>query len=246
MKARFVVIIPARYGSTRFPGKPLFPIQEKPLIQWVYERALQIPGADAVLVATDDQRIADVVVGFGGQAVITPNTFTSGTERVAWVARDIEADVVVNLQGDEPLVDVEGVVRAVGAVTEHPDVPVATLGCPLREEAVWQDPNVVKVVTDRHHRALLFSRSPLPFFRDESFYPLNGVYQHIGVYVFQTHFLKTYVTLPPSPLETVEKLEQLRILWHGYTIKVIPVAMCTPGVDTPEDVQKMEEMLTKQ
>ena len=246
MSMRCVVIIPARYGSTRLPGKPLVRIQQKPLIQWVYERAAQIQGVDAVMVATDDTRIAEAVQAFGGQAVLTSNAFASGTERVAWVARELEADVVVNLQGDEPLVDVNGVVQAIETVRGDTDAPVATLGCPLREEALWRDPNVVKVVTDRHNRALLFSRSPLPFFRDGSFYPLKGVYQHVGVYVFQADFLQTYVSLPPSPLETVEKLEQLRILWHGYAIQVIPVASCAPGVDTPEDVQKMEKLLTKQ
>ncbi len=244
MKATAAIVIPARYAATRLPGKPLVTIGNKPLIQWVYERATQVPNVAEVLVATDDSRIVETVQQVGGKAILTPADFSSGTERVAFVARQLSYEIIVNLQGDEPLVDVQGVEQAIAWLSEHPDVPVATLGCPLQQESQWQNPHVVKVITDQRHRALFFTRQAVPFYRDDAFHPIPGVFQHVGVYVFRRDFLQTYVTLPPAPMEQVEKLEQWRILWHGYPLQVIPIARCEPGVDTPEDVQRMEALLT--
>ena len=238
------IIIPARYAAQRLPGKPLIPIGNKPLIQWVYERARQVPGVATVVVATDDPRIVKAVQQIGGNAILTEGNFASGTERVAYVASQLKFEIIVNLQGDEPLVDIRGVEQAINWLLEHPEVPVATLGCPLQEENQWHNPNVVKVITNKHQQALFFTRQPVPFYRDESFHPVSGVFQHVGVYVFRREFLHTYVTLTPAPLERVEKLEQWRILWHGYPLQVIPVSRCEPGVDTPEDVRRMEALLT--
>ncbi len=244
MNSTAAIVIPARYAAARLPGKPLVTVGGKPLIQWVYERACQVPGIAEVLVATDDLRIAQVVQHIGGKAIITKGSFASGTERVAHVARELSYDIIVNLQGDEPLVDVHGVARAISWLADHPDVPVATLGCPVQQEEQWQNPHVVKVVTNRYGRALFFTRQPVPYFRDESFSPLSGIYQHVGVYVFRREFLQVYPTLSLSPLEQAEKLEQWRILWHGYAIQVLPISHCEPGVDTPADVQRMEALLT--
>ncbi|NOX37799.1 MAG: 3-deoxy-manno-octulosonate cytidylyltransferase [Calditrichaeota bacterium] len=243
MTSEAIVIIPARYGAARLPGKPLIPIASKPLIQWVYERATRIPGIHSVIVATDHPEIQQAIQQIGGIALLTPDHFQNGSERVAWVARELDADIVVNLQGDEPLVDTEAVGQAVAFLRLYPDVQVATLSCELTDPRDWQNPNVVKVLVDERNFALYFSRQPLPYFREGNFYPLPNVRRHVGVYVFRRKFLLEYSQWPPGHLEQAERLEQLRILEKGVAIKVIPAAYCSPGVDTPEDVTRIENRL---
>lgn len=240
---RTVIVIPARYAATRLPGKPLIPLLGKPMIQWVYERARQIPGISEVLVATDDQRIAQVISAVGGSAIMTPADIPNGSERVGFVVREMEADIVVNLQGDEPLISPHAIATAIRALLENPDLPVATLGYPLRDEQTWRSPSVVKVVVNRFGNALYFSRAPIPFPRDRKFELLPLLYRHIGVYVYRKSFLMTFLSWPEGILEQCEKLEQLRILERGYPIKVVESESLSPGVDTPEDIPVVEKAL---
>ncbi len=243
MKHAVWVIIPARYGSRRFPGKPLVPLLGKPLIVHVLERARQISRRDRIIVATDHEEIARVVREAGGEAVMTPSDLSSGSDRVGWVVRQSPAEIVVNLQGDEPLVDVKAIDRAIEFLQKNPEVPVATLGCKMRNETDWTNPHVVKVLTDLRGRALYFSRTPIPFFRDASFRPLPRLYQHIGVYIFRKDFLVQYLEWEPTDWEKAEQLEQLRILEHGYPIQVLESALPTLGVDTREDLEKVTAIL---
>ena len=241
-----MVVIPARYASTRLPGKPLIPLANRPLIEWVYRRASQISSVKRIIVATDHPRIVEAVSSFGGEVVLTPSDLNSGSERVAWVARDLNEEIVVNLQGDEPLISTEAVSMAICFLQDHPEIPAATLASSLTDQNTWLDPSVVKVLVDAQGRALYFTRNPVPHFRDDAFRPLPGLMQHIGVYLFRREFLLEYATWPPVPLEQAEKLEQLRILHHGYPLQVIESHYCSPGVDTPEDVKKVESLLRQE
>ena len=245
MTPSVVAIIPARYASTRLPGKPLISIGGKPLIQWVYENARNLQKVDRIIVATDHQAIAQAIRAIGGEALLTEGEFRNGTERVGWVAEKIDADIVVNLQGDEPLVSTTAVDAAIAFLQEHPERQVATLGCPLDHPMHWSNPNIVKVVVNREDDALYFSRSAIPFFRDEPFRGLKRVLRHIGIYVFRKKFLLEYVRMPVSELEEAEKLEQLRILEQGLPIRVIRASRCSPGVDTAEDIPVVEHHLRK-
>ena len=230
------VVIPARFASTRLPGKPLLRATGKYLIQHVYERARQAAGV--VVVATDDARIADAVRGFGGTAVITRADHPSGTDRVAEAAAGLDADVVVNLQGDEPLFDPAGVGQLIRLLGERPTADVATLAAPIRDVATYESPNAVKVVCDDGGRALYFSRSPVPFCRDAApdFHADPPRYRlHVGVYAFRRAALLRLAGLPPHPLEQAEKLEQLRWLGAGATVLVGSVPAAHRGIDTPED-----------
>ena len=234
------VVIPARYGSTRLPGKPLLRETGKYLVQHVYERACQAAGVDVVVVATDDPRIASAVRGFGGRVEMTRRDHPSGTDRVAEVARRLDADCVVNLQGDEPLIEpasVETLIRVLG----DSDADMATLAAPIQSAEQWRNPNCVKVVCGADGRALYFSRSPIPFVRDGQ--PDFGArppcfLQHLGIYAYRRRFLFTLADLPPHPLEQLEKLEQLRVLAHGRRIQVGVVGQSTPGVDTYDDYRR--------
>lgn len=244
MKLRSIAIIPARYASTRLPEKPLINLCGKPMIQWVYERACRIANIDRVIVATDDQRILNAVQAFGGEAFLTPPEVTTGSERVGLLARDIDADVVINLQGDEPLISPTAVGDAIRKLYENPHLNVATLGFPIQTEEEWLNPAVVKVIVDNEGNAIYFSRAPLPYHRDEEFRAnLPLLYRHIGVYVYRKAFLMDFLTWPEGVLESKEKLEQLRILERGYKIKVVAADMFSPGVDTPEDVSGIEKMM---
>lgn len=238
-----VVIIPARYGSTRFPGKPLTPLAGKPLIIHVWERAREISGVHRVIVATDEERIFRVVQDAGGEAEMTPADLPSGSDRVGYVAKKVRAEIIVNLQGDEPLIDTQAIEKAIAVVSSVPQLKLATLGYPLEKEEIWKDPNVVKVVTDEKNNALYFSRHPIPYFRDSSFTPLSCLFQHLGVYIYRKKFLLEFLQWNLSPLEKTEKLEQLRVLSKGYKIRIIPANFPSPGVDTPQDVLRVEEML---
>jgi 3-deoxy-manno-octulosonate cytidylyltransferase (CMP-KDO synthetase) len=234
------VVIPARYASRRLPGKPLLRETGKYLVQHVYERACQAPGVDTVIVATDDPRIASAVQGFGGRVEMTRRNHASGTDRVAEVAGRLDMDCVVNLQGDEPLIEpssIETLIRVLG----ESDADMATLAAPLQSAEQWRNPNSVKVVCDAAGRALYFSRSPIPFVRDGqpdfSLRPPPFLH-HLGIYAYRRRFLLTLADLPPHPLEQLEKLEQLRVLAHGRRIQVGVVGHGTPGVDTYDDYRR--------
>ena len=234
------VVIPARYDSTRLPGKPLLRETGKYLIQHVYERACQAQGVDQVIVATDDARIVAAVEGFGGRVEMTRSVHTSGGDRVAEVARRHDADCIVNLQGDEPLIEPSSIETLVRVLAES-SADMATLAAPLQSVEEWRNPNCVKVVCDGAGQALYFSRSPVPFVRDgqPDFNVRPALFlQHLGIYAYRRRFLLTLADLPPHPLEQLEKLEQLRVLAHGKRIQVGVVGCSTPGVDTYDDYQR--------
>lgn len=237
---RTAIVIPARYGSTRLPAKPLLRSTGKYLIQHVYERAIQSRRARYVLIATDDSRIAAAVESFGGNYVLTRSDHASGTDRVAEVAEHLDVDVIINLQGDEPEVDVEALDQLPDLLEDDPDASMATLATPIRSHDQWLDPNCVKVVCDDEGRAIYFSRSPIPFVRDGqpdwSAQP-SPFLQHIGLYAYRREFLLQLAQTPPSPLEKLEKLEQLRALALGCKIRVGIVATSSCGVDTLADYQ---------
>ncbi len=235
-----VAVIPARYASTRLPGKPLLADTGKPLIQHVVEAAFQARSLDRVIVATDDERIAEAVRRFGGEVRMTRADHPSGTDRVAEVVSTLpEASIVVNLQGDEPEMSAEALDRVVGLLRNDPDAPMATLGTPIRDEAVYRDPSCVKVVSSSNGRALYFSRSPLPCYRDGL--PPSGsvlAHLHLGLYAYRRDFLLKLATMAPSPLEQSEKLEQLRVLEAGFPIALGMVEEPSVGIDTPEDYRR--------
>ena len=235
------VVIPARYASTRLPGKPLLRETGKYLVQHVYERALQSRRATEVLVATDDPRIAAAVASFGGRAEMTRRDHPSGSDRVAEVARRLDADVIINLQGDEPLADPAALDLLPSLLERDPDADLATLAVPLASAGQWRNPNCVKVVCDAAGRALYFSRSPIPFVRDGrpdfAARPPRFL-QHLGLYAYRRDFLLRLAALPPQPLEQLEKLEQLRVLALGHAIKVGVVEHAGRGVDTYDDYRR--------
>jgi 3-deoxy-manno-octulosonate cytidylyltransferase (CMP-KDO synthetase) len=233
--------IPARYGSTRLPGKPLLPINGRPMIEHVYARVARARGLDRVVVLTDDERIARAVEGFGGEWEMTPADCASGTDRIAWAARRWKAAAVINIQGDEPLIDPEEVSRIAEHLAANPGDPVVTLATPATAEEMG-NPNAVKVVLARDGAALYFSRSPIPFPRHEGgFAPLK----HLGIYGYQRDALLRLAGLPPTPLERSESLEQLRALENGIAIRVLTVERGSFGVDTAEDLERVERILTQ-
>jgi 3-deoxy-manno-octulosonate cytidylyltransferase (CMP-KDO synthetase) len=240
-----VIVIPARYSSTRLPGKPLLKETGKYLIQHVHERACQARRASAVVVATDDPRIVAAVRSFGGRAVMTRRDHPSGTDRVAEVARSLNADVVVNLQGDEPLIDPAALDLLIGRLENDSQTGMATLACPIHTPEQYHNLNCVKVVCDDAGRALYFSRSPIPFIRDGQ--PDFGArpprfFQHIGIYAYRKDFLVQFAATPPAVLEKLEKLEQLRALALGCKIAVGLVDQPMIGVDTYEDYRRFVAM----
>ncbi|MDP9121175.1 MAG: 3-deoxy-manno-octulosonate cytidylyltransferase [Acidobacteriota bacterium] len=231
--------IPARYGSTRLPGKPLLPIAGRPMIEHVYTRVAQAHGLDRVVVVTDDERIARAVEAFGGEWEMTPAGCASGTDRIAHAARNWQAVAVVNVQGDEPLIDPEAVAAVAAHLAAHGEDPIVTLAAPATAEEMI-DPHAVKVVVGRSGHALYFSRSAIPFARQEG----GAVPQkHLGVYGYQRAALLNLAQLPSTPLERSEALEQLRALENGIPIRVLGVARSSPGVDTREDLERVERML---
>ena len=235
---RVAVVIPARFASSRLPGKPLLRETGKYLIQHVYEQAARARCAKLVVVATDDDRIRDAVRSFGGRAVMTREDHPSGTDRVAEVAAGLTADLIVNVQGDEPQIDPAAIDRLAALLAADPAADMATLAVPLPDRESYLSPNVVKVVCDDRGRALLFSRSPLPFVRDgEPDFTTRPArfLQHLGIYAYRRPFLLKLAATPPHPLEEAEKLEQLRVLGTGRTISVGVVGHAHRGVDTPAD-----------
>lgn len=231
--------IPARYGSTRLPGKPLLPIAGRPMIEHVYARVARARGLARVVVLTDDERIARAVEAFGGEWEMTPADCASGTDRIAWAARHWDASAVINVQGDEPLIDPEGISRLAGHLAAHPEDAVATLATPAEDHEMG-NPNAVKVVLARDGSALYFSRSPIPYPRQEGgAVPLK----HLGIYGYQREALLRLAELPPTPLERSESLEQLRALENGIRIRVLVVDRGSQGVDTAEDLERVERIL---
>ena len=235
---RCAIIIPARYASTRLPGKPLLKSTGKYLIQHVYEQACRAKEAGDVIVATDDSRVVAAVKSFGGNVVMTRRDHPSGTDRVAEVARGLDVDIVVNLQGDEPLIEPNSLDLLPRLLTQDPDAQLATLAAPLKSLDEYRNPNVVKVVSDRKGRALYFSRSPIPAVRDgePDFKQSSQLFlQHLGLYAYRKQALLELAALPPELLEQTEKLEQLRVLTIGWKIQVGIVTHSGCGVDTPQD-----------
>jgi 3-deoxy-manno-octulosonate cytidylyltransferase (CMP-KDO synthetase) len=242
---KVVVVIPARYGSTRLPGKPLVSLAGKPMIQRVYERAKMAQRAERVIVATDDERIVKAVEGFGGEARMTRTEHRTGTERTAEVAAREEGDVFVNVQGDEPLLDPGAIDVAVDALLEEPQALISTVATPIKTPGDIMDPNVVKTVLDFDGNALYFSRAPIPWVRDTAGKIQVRHLKHLGLYVFKRDALLEYATLPQGELEKIEHLEQLRWMENGWKIRVAEVEHDAVSVDVPEDVGRVEKLLQK-
>jgi 3-deoxy-manno-octulosonate cytidylyltransferase (CMP-KDO synthetase) len=250
-----VGMIPARYESTRLPGKVLLDLGGKPMIQRVYERCRQAQSLDDVLVATDDERVREAVEDFGGRVEMTACEHCSGTDRLAEVAERTECDVIVNVQGDEPMIEPEAIDAAVAPLLNDPQLQMGTIATPIADLEEHLDPAAVKVVIDAHGQALYFSRAPIPFFRlgagepepdGPRRHPESGLtpLKHIGLYVYRREMLLWYAGLEASALEQTEGLEQLRVLEAGREIHVEVVDYSPIGVDTPEDLERVRAMLT--
>jgi 3-deoxy-manno-octulosonate cytidylyltransferase (CMP-KDO synthetase) len=237
---KFLGVIPARFSSSRFPGKILAPLAGKPMLQHVYERASQARYLSSTIIATDDLRIFDAARAFGARVRMTRADHPSGTDRVAEIASAENAEVIVNIQGDEPLIDPAAIDAAILPVAHDDDIVMATLKKKIEVPSEITNPNVVKVVTDRAGDAIYFSRCPIPFDRDGA----SGVtyYKHIGLYIYQREFLLNYSTLPIGPLEQTERLEQLRALENGYRIRVTETEYESLGVDTPADLERVSKL----
>jgi len=241
---RVAAVIPSRFGAERFPGKPLHPIAGLPMIVRVLRRAQQAAGVDLVLVATDDERIAAIVEAAGGRAAMTDPALPSGTDRVWAAVRDLPVDIVLNVQGDEPMMDARNIERVAAFLAARPEFPLATVALPLPPGSDAADPNVVKVVRGDDGRALYFSRSPIPFRRRPE--PGLPTLKHLGLYGYRKEALRRWTEIPPHPLERAESLEQLRALAAGMAMAVLDAASDSIGVDTPEDARKVEEILRRE
>ncbi len=254
MKGEAVAIIPARYGSTRLPGKPLLPIKQIPLILHTVERAARAQLISRVIVATDDWRIFEAVTAHGAEAQMTSPDCASGTDRIAEVAADLAAEIVVNVQGDEPLIDPTTIDAAIAPLIDDSQIHISTTSEPITDADDVLNPNVVKVVADARGFALYFSRSPVPYIRPAPGLTLEQALRadarllhhyrkHSGLYAYRGEFLQTFARLQPSPLERLEQLEQLRALENGYSIRVVAVAHRSIGVDTEQDYQRVKRMI---
>ena len=262
-----IIIIPARYASTRLPGKPLREIGGKPIIRWVYEKAMESKFKDEVIIATDDERIRNAVMSFGADVIMTSPDCRSGTDRCMEALQGRNADIIINLQGDEPFIRPDMVDMLFDTmVKEHLDM--ATLCSPIIDEEEYTNPNTVKVVLNKSGFALYFSRSPIPYLRGQGFKGSRGrgveqttpnfelrtpnfelqtpncIYKHIGIYAFSRSFLEKYVTMEKSPLEETESLEQLRVLENGYRIKVLITDYNGFGIDTEEDLKRAQSAIS--
>ena len=240
---QIVAVIPARYDATRLPGKPLIDIAGRPMIEHVYRRTASARGVDAVMVATDDERIVTAVRGFGGVAMMTGSSHRTGTDRIAEVAAHLPCEIVLNVQGDEPLIEPEMIEAVIAPLVADPMLEMSTVCVAIADRADYANPNVVKVVKDRAGRALYFSRSPIPHLRDIRLDPVPTTFKHIGLYGFRRTFLLKFATLAQTPLEQAESLEQLRALEHGYRIHTVETRHDSIGVDTPEDLERVRRQL---
>lgn len=257
---KIIAIIPARYASTRFPGKPLADLLGKPLIQWVYENTRKSLLLDDIAVATDNPLIYQAVIRFGGKAVMTSESHKSGTDRVAEVVRGLSADIIVNIQGDEPLIRPEMIEEAISPFIKGQgarnkgheprgkgqEIEVTTLKKRITDPEELNSPDVVKVVTDKEGFALYFSRAPIPYHRDRNEHRQPIAYKHIGLYAYRRDFLLRFTDEPTSQLEEIEKLEQLRMLEDGVRPLVVETKYDSIGVDTPEDLEKVKKILLKE
>ena len=230
-----IAVIPARFGSTRLPGKPLAEIGGVPMIVRVWRQTRKARLLHRVLIATDDERIGNVVRSAGGDVEMTASTHLTGTDRIAEVARRVPADIYINVQGDQPFIAPEDVDAVVSTMAAEPRLAMATLGAPIVDLDEWRNPNKVKITCDRQGYALYFSRSPIPFYRDRAGVPL-GALRHIATYGYRHDFLLSFASLAPGDLEQTEKLEQLRAMEHGYRIRVISSVAPSLEVDTPQDL----------
>jgi 3-deoxy-manno-octulosonate cytidylyltransferase (CMP-KDO synthetase) len=245
-----IILIPARYASTRFPGKPLALLKGLPLIQHVYQNSMHSRLADDVVVATDSETIFEKVLSFGGKAVMTSPDHVSGTDRIAEAARTMNYDIIVNVQGDEPLIQPEMIDEVISALND-PRASIGTLAIRIKDHREIFDPNAVKAVFNMEGFALYFSRAPVPYHRDEwkdlDPFSVHGsrftVFKHVGIYSYRRDVLRQLSELPPSRLELAEKLEQLRAIENGFPIKVKETLYETFGVDTPEDLERIEKCL---
>jgi len=250
-----VAVIPARFASSRLPGKPLAEIAGRPMIEHVYRRAADASGIDAVVVATDDERIAAAVESFGGIVRMTKATHRTGTDRIAEIAKDLSCEVLINVQGDLPLIEPGMISEVLHPLVTDPSVKMSTLRQVTTDAAEIASPHVVKVVVDRNGDALYFSRAAIPFHRDDG--PAKAgnyradvesgfsrtVYKHIGLYGFRRDFVLTFAALPQTPLEQAESLEQLRALEHGYRIRTVATRYESIEVDTPEDLERVRQLM---
>lgn len=234
------IVIPSRYASTRLPGKPLAQIDGRPMVWYVWEKAKRSRLASRVVVATDDERIADAVRGFGGEAAMTSPDCASGTDRVAETARGLSEEILVNLQGDEPTMDPSVIDAVIAPLLSDPNVRMTTAALPMADPEEYVRASVVKVAVDDRGDALYFSRSPIPHFREGG---TPAFRKHLGIYGYRKDFLFLVAGLAPSTLEEAEKLEQLRVLQNGYRIRVVDVEYDSVGVDTPDDLRSVEEKL---
>lgn len=241
---RAIGVIPARWGSTRFEGKVLAQLKGKPMIQHVWERCRQSRVLDEVIVACDDTKILKAVEGFGGKAVLTSKAHACGTDRIAEAVGPIKADVIVNIQGDEPLIHPAIIDELAETLLKDPSIPMATVIKPIVSQEELANPNVVKVVVDSRLFALYFSRSAIPYTREASDVGKTPCYKHLGIYAYRRDFLLSFKDMPKSRLEMAEQLEQLRVLEAGFKIKTIVTDMETVGVDTPADLARVEKLLS--
>lgn len=247
---KIIGIIPARYGSSRFPGKPLVEIKGKTLLQRTYENISRSTLFQEILIATDDQRIFDHVEGFGGKAVMTSSNCLTGTDRLAEVLKKhptyLKASIIVNIQGDEPCVDPHTIEQIAQILVKDPKAMMSTAATKILSKEDALNPAIIKCVLDQHQNALYFSRSLIPSNKKQQFDPHFPYLRHIGIYAYRPSFLLTYQELKPTPLQLAEDLEQLKVLENGFRIKVAMVDHDSPGVDFPEDIKKVEQWLCKQ
>ena len=244
---KVLAVVPARYASRRFPGKIVANLAGKPLVMHAYERAREASLVTEALIATDHDEVVQILRPFNAKVVMTRSDHACGTDRIAEVAGNSDADIIVNVQGDEALVDPATIDNTIRALLDNPEVPMATARHRITDPERIRDPNVVKVVCDRRNYALYFSRSPIPFIRDWSDRAANlqCYWQHVGLYVFRRDFLLKFSKMPQSPLERIEKLEQLRVIEAGIPIVVVDTKYESIGVDTPEDLRRVAEFLKK-
>jgi 3-deoxy-manno-octulosonate cytidylyltransferase (CMP-KDO synthetase) len=242
-KNAVLIVLPARYGSTRFPGKVLQLLAGKPIVWWCYEAAVRAK-VGSVLVATEDERVKKTVERLGGKAVLTPASCRSGTDRVREAAKGSKAAIVVNLQADEPLIDARTIRKTVQALEADPGADIGTAAAPITNRERVADPNTVKVVFDKRGRALYFTRSPVPFLRHPGAARGPTHWQHIGIYAFRKKALEKFVKLPTGRLEALESLEQLRAMENGMVLTVARVSTPTIGIDTPEDLRRVQALMS--